>query len=108
MSFSATEIQLPLARNVVLSDEALTVELSDGRSLSVPFGWYPRLWHATPDERNRWRLIENGRGIHWTDLDEDISVEGLLLGRASGESPESLRKWLQARSHVKGPETDRE
>jgi len=103
MTSSATEIQVPLARNVIVSDEALTVELSDGRTLSVPLGWYPRLWHATSEERNRWRLIGSGRGIHWPALDEDVSVEGLLLGRSSGESHESLKNWLQARPSAGRP-----
>ncbi len=102
MSSSAIEAQVPLARSVIVSDEALTVELSDGRTLSVPLGWYPRLWHATSEERNRWRLIGNGKGIHWPEIDEDVSVEGLLLGRASGENQVSLNRWLQAR-----PSSDR-
>ena len=97
MSSSATEIRAPSARDVVITEDALTVFLTDGRMLSVPLTWYPRLWHGTADERSRWELIGDGRGIHWPDLDEDISVEGLLEGRRSGESQSSLKKWLAGR-----------
>lgn len=83
---------------VEVTDDALTVELSDGRTVSVPLPWYPRLLHATPQERRNWRLIGNGQGIHWQDLDEDISVESLLAGRHSGESQTSLKRWLEKRT----------
>ncbi|MEW6533917.1 MAG: DUF2442 domain-containing protein [Thermodesulfobacteriota bacterium] len=76
---------------------SLTVDLDDGRTISVPLVWYPRLLHATPEERNNWRLIGKGEGIHWPDLDEDISVENILFGKPSGESQRSLSKWLEAR-----------
>ena len=66
------------AQNVHVNAESLTVDLSDGRKISVPLGWYPRLEHANAEERVNWRLIGKGHGIHWPDLDEDISVEGLL------------------------------
>ncbi len=98
MISSTTEIEAPCARHIAMTDDALVVELADGRTLSVPLAWYPRLWHGTSEERNHWRLIGNGQGIHWTDLDEDISVEGLLCGRRSGESQRSLKRWLDARS----------
>ena len=75
----------------------MTAELSDGRTISVPLAWYPRLMHATPDERSKWELIGGGQGIHWPDLDEDISIEGLLAGRKSGESRQSFKQWLQAK-----------
>jgi len=88
------------ARNVVISNESLTVELNDGRAISVPLAWYPRLLHGTPEERNSWRLIGNREGIHWPDLDEDISIENLLLGKPSGESPDSFKKWLEKRMPV--------
>ena len=97
MSTLLTEIRNVKAQNVVVTDEALTVDFTDGRTISAPLAWYPRLMHGTPQERNNWRLIGNGEGIHWPDLDEDISVESLLAGRKSGESRESLRRWLQAR-----------
>jgi len=82
---------------VSLLDDALVVELVDGRTLTVPLTWYPRLAHGTPDERANWRLIGEGEGIHWPDVDEDISVEGLLAGRRSGETQASLRRWLESR-----------
>jgi hypothetical protein len=98
MSTSGVKPQdLPLARRVECSDDTLTVELSDGRTLSVPLDWYPRLLHGTPEERQDWELIGEGDGIHWPDLDEDISVEGLLAGRRSAESQPSLQRWLAAR-----------
>ena len=97
MSSSAIEIRAPSARDVVITEDALTVSLTDGRMLSVPLTWYPRLWHGTADERCHWELIGDGRGIHWPDLDEDISVEGLLEGRRSGESQSSLKRWLSGR-----------
>ena len=97
MSSSASEITVPEATNVLLSDDTLTVDLSDGRSISVPLAWYPRLVHASSEERLHWRLIGRGEGIHWPDLDEDISVEGLIAGRPSGETQTSLAKWLQSR-----------
>ena len=86
-----------LARDVTVSDHRLTVVLDDGRSLSVPLEWFPRLLHGTPAERAHWQLNGRGTGIHWPDLDEDISVEGLLAGRKSGESDSSLRRWLMSR-----------
>jgi hypothetical protein len=97
MSSSAPDLRFPTVESASVSEEALTVELSDGRTLAVPVGWYPRLLHATPAERSHWRLIGRGEGIHWPDLDEDVSVEGLLLGRPSGESQRSFQRWLQAR-----------
>jgi hypothetical protein len=81
-----------------VTDDSLAVDLVDGRTISVPLSWFPRLKHATEDERRNWRKIGLGIGIHWPDLDEDISVQSLLAGRASGESPESLRHWLDSRS----------
>jgi hypothetical protein len=90
-------MEVPDAEAVRVTDDTLEVELSDGRSISVPVSWFPRLLHGTSKERSNWRLIGGGDGIHWEDLDEDISVEGLLAGRHSGESQESLRKWLEAR-----------
>ena len=86
------------ALNVILTDESLTVELNDGRSISVPLAWYPRLLQGTPDERNNWCLIGNSEGIHWPKLDEDISVQNLLLGKRSGESQDSFKKWLRNRT----------
>ncbi len=97
MTSSLTEIAVPAATNVVVTDDTLTVDLSDGRTISVPLAWYPRLVHGTPEERAGWRLIGRGEGIHWPQLDEDLSVEGLITGRPSGESQASLARWLEAR-----------
>lgn len=98
MSTSADEILLPTAQDVKVTRDSLKVDLSDGRTILVPLTWYPRLLHATAKERENWRLIGRGRGIHWEDIDEDISVEGLLAGHPSGESQRSLKKWLEKRS----------
>ena len=98
MNTLAVEIRIPEALNVLLTDDTLSVDLSDGRSISVPIAWFPRLLHSTEQERNNWRLIGRGQGIHWEDLDEDISIEGLIAGRPSGESQESFKKWLAKRS----------
>lgn len=86
------------AHAVSVSDDSLTVDLADGRTISVPLAWFPRLAHGSPTERANWRLIGNGEGVHWPDLDEDISVASLLAGRKSGETQESLRRWLQRRN----------
>jgi hypothetical protein len=98
MSISTIEIEIPLAQGVRVTQDSLHVDLSDGRTISVPLAWYPRLLHATAEERKNWRLIGMGRGIHWEAIDEDISVEGLLAGRASSESQSSFKKWLTSRS----------
>ena len=86
------------AQAVVVTDEALVVDLVDGRTITVPLAWYPRLAHGSPTERSRWRFIGEGEGIHWPDLDEDISIEGILAGRRSGETQASLRRWLDRRT----------
>ena len=98
MNTLAVEIRVPEALNVSLTDDTLSVDLSDGRSISVPIAWFPRLLHSTEQERNNWRLIGKGQGIHWEDIDEDVSIEGLLAGKPSGESQESFKKWLDRRS----------
>jgi hypothetical protein len=97
MSISGAELKEALAQGVSLSDDALVAELADGRTITVPIAWFPRLLHGTPIERSNWRLIAGGEGIHWPDLDEDVSVASLLAGRRSGETQESLRRWLQQR-----------
>jgi len=97
MSSSPIEIVVARAVSVVITDDALIVDLSDGRTISVPLGWFPRLTHGTVEERANWRLLGQGEGIHWPDLDEDISVEGLITGRGSRESQRSLAKWLEGR-----------
>ncbi len=85
------------AESVGFSENSMIVYLDDGRSVSVPLAWYPRLHGGTPTERENFELIGDGEGIHWPDLDEDISVEGIIAGRRSAESADSLRKWLQRR-----------
>jgi len=97
MSTSNPAIEIATAKDVTVTGDSLIVELRDGRTVSVPLTWYPRLAEATPSERRRWELIGPGIGIHWPALDEDISVEALLLGLASNESPESLRRWRTGR-----------
>ena len=97
MNISVAEIIVPGAMHVTLNDESLVVDLTDGRTVSVPLSWYPRLTNATVQERNNWRLIGRGEGIHWPDLDEDISIAGLISGKPSGESRTSLLQWLAQR-----------
>lgn len=103
MSTSTVEIKVPSAIGVEVSERTLSVELNDGRTISVPVDWYPRLTHATQKERDNWKIIGGGQGIHWEDIDEDISVEGLLQGNPSGESQSSLRKWLKNRDRKYQP-----
>lgn len=98
MSSFPIETRSPQARSVAVTDHWLTVNLTDGRAVSVPLAWYPRLVHAAPPERQNWRLVGRGVGVHWPDLDEDVSVAGLLEGRASAESRASLSKWRSGRS----------
>jgi hypothetical protein len=82
---------------VDVTEDALIVELNDGRTISVPISWYPRLEHATSTERASWKLIGSGTGIHWGPIDEDISVQALIAGKASNESQASLKRWLSQR-----------
>ncbi len=97
MSTLETELRDAAAQNVNVSDDALVVDLADGRTITVPLTWFPRLGGGTPAERANWRLIGAGDGIHWPDLDEDISVQSLLAGRRSGETQESLHRWIEGR-----------
>src|SRR6266545_2846128 len=98
MNSSPIDIPLIRAKDVRFGAGTLIVELVDGRILTVPIEWYPRLAHGTHAERANWQLIGSGQGIHWPDLDEDISIDDLLAGHRSGESGESLRRWLEART----------
>ncbi|HEX5100413.1 MAG TPA: DUF2442 domain-containing protein [Polyangiaceae bacterium] len=100
MNSSQSDARRPEAVNVTITDDTLTVDLVDGRTLSVPLVWYPRLAHATTAERQHWTVIGRGEGIHWRELDEDISVAGLLAGRGSSESQSSLQKWLRGRQQA--------
>ena len=99
MTTSASPIEAIEARaqRVAVTADVLIVDLLDGRTITVPLTWYPRLAHGAETERAHWRFIGDGEGIHWPDLDEDISVEGLLAGRRSGETQASLRRWLDGR-----------
>jgi len=97
MSTSVPETRAARAETVEVTDDSLSVDLDDGRTIVVPLAWYPRLQHGTPEERSHWRPIARGEGIHWPDLDEDISVENLLAGHPSGESQRSLKLWLGER-----------
>ena len=97
MTTSVTETTTPLATGVAVTDDTLTVDLSDGRTVSVPLAWYPRLLHASTGERSNWQLIALGEGMHWPDVDEDISVASLIAGRPSAESAASLQRWLAGR-----------
>lgn len=98
MSTLGIDVVHALAQTVAVRRDALVVDLADGRTITAPLAWFPRLKHGTPAERSSWRLIGGGQGIHWPDLDEDISVESLLAGRRSGETQESLRRWLKQRT----------
>ena len=102
MNTSGVGLEVPRAEAVTVTSDTLVVELNDGRTISVPLAWFPRLLHATLDERNKWRLIGKGHWIHWEDLDEYISVEGLLAGKPSGESQVSFKKWLESRTERSG------
>ena len=97
MITSTIEVQIPEAEDVSVTDDTLQVELSDGRTMSVPLAWYPRLVHATQEERSNWELIGKGQGIRWPDLDEDLGVEGLIAGRPSRENQRSFKRWLEAK-----------
>ena len=100
VSTSASDIEQrpgPAVTSVAVTDDAVRLELTDGRTITAPLAWYPRLAHGTPAERAHWRLVGRGAGVHWPDLDEDISLEGVLAGRPSGESQASLKRWLESR-----------
>ena len=83
--------------HVTITDDTLSIDLEDGRSIEVPIGWYQRLAYGTPVERANFQISSAGYGIHWPDLDEDLGVEGILLGKKSSESPSSFKRWLQQR-----------
>lgn len=97
MTISTLRFEVPAAVALNLTEDTLTVELGDGRTVSVPLCWYPRLVHATPEERANWEIHAAGQHVHWPDLDEDLSVEMFLTGRKSGESRDSFRRWLAAK-----------
>ena len=90
----------PLAVDLTITSENLTVGLGDGRSLSIPLTWYPRLAQASEAELANWQLLGGGYAIEWPDLDEHIGVTGLLAGRRSGESETSFKRWMESRAKV--------
>jgi len=98
MSFSTVEPREVRATRVEVSEDNSSVDLADGRTIAAPLAWYPRLAHATAEERDSWRLIGGGRGVHWPEIDEDISVANLLAGQPSMESQSSFKKWLANRA----------
>ena len=102
MNFSVIEIQEARAQRVQVGEDALTIDLVDGRVVIVPLTWYPRLWYGTAEERSRFEIIGDGTLIHWPDLDEDLSVAGILAGHRSAENSQSLKKWLAQRSAPEG------
>lgn len=93
-------LDIPKIQAIKITDDTLSVDLSDGRTISVPLAWYPRLLHGSMEERQDWRLISNGEGIHWNQLDEDISVRNIIFGQPSGESQKSFQRWLTQRQGV--------
>ena len=96
-SLTVNLLEVAKIQFVEITDDTLSVDLSDGRTISVPLAWYPRLLHGSVEERNSWRLIGNGDGIHWNRLDEDVSVKNVILGQSSGESQKSFQRWLNER-----------
>ena len=97
MTTSTVEMEVSGAVTMTVTESTLTAVLVDGRAISVPLAWYPRLVHATTEERNNWELHADNQHVHWPDLDEDLSIEGLLAGRKSGESQKSFNRWLEAK-----------
>jgi hypothetical protein len=102
MSTLSVSVQEPRAQRVTVTEDSVVVDLRDGRTVSAPLAWYPRLLHGTPEERDNWRLIGSGEGVHWPDLDEDLSIDSLISGRPSGESQASLKRWLEGRKASPG------
>jgi len=98
-SLATNQIEIR-ATAVRVSDDALIIDLADGRTVSTPLAWYPRLLHGSAAERQEHQLIGQGLGIHWPQLDEDISVEGILAGRPSYEGRDSFEEWLASRSRA--------
>jgi hypothetical protein len=98
MSTSILNQQYSHIIEVRISDDTVAVDLADGRTISVPIAWYPRLLHGMPEERNNYRILGGGDGIHWPELDEDVSLENIILGQPSGESQSSFARWLAGRT----------
>jgi hypothetical protein len=102
MSSLSIRVQEPRAQRVTVTEDSVVVDLTDGRTVSAPLAWYPRLLHGTLEERDNWRLIGSGEGVHWPDLDEDLSIDSLISGRPSRESQASLKRWLGGRKASAG------
>jgi hypothetical protein len=102
MSSLGVEIEEARAQNVTVSEDALTVDLVDGRTIIVPLVSYLCLWYGADEERNRIEIIGDGAYIHWPELDEDLSVAGILAGRRPAESKQSLKRWLDRRGALPG------
>ena len=100
MNTLALEIQEARAQAVLTGEDTLVIDLVDGRTISVPLAWYPRLWYGSTQERAHFEIIGDGKYIHWPDLDEDLSIAGIIVGRRPGESAESLKKWLAERGFL--------
>lgn len=98
MNTLAIEISKSLIESVSFTEDSLIADLSDGRTITLPLAWYPRLTHATATERENWRLIGRGEGIHWPELDEDVSIENIIIGRPSGETQRSINAWINQRN----------
>ena len=102
MNTLVIDIQDLSAREIEVTEDTLVVALMDGRVISVPLAWFPRLWYGTPEERKNFEIIGDGLYVHWAELDEDLSISGILAGRRSRENPESLKSWLASRSKGSG------
>jgi hypothetical protein len=97
MSISALEIREARAQGVQIQDDSLVVHLVDGRTIIIPLAWYPRLWYGRLDERQHFEILGDGAYVHWPDLDEDLSIDGIVAGHHSGECADSLKRWLSSR-----------
>jgi hypothetical protein len=97
MSSLVLESHVVDAVGVEVNDDSIIVNLSNGRTISTPIEWFPRLMQASKEEREKWEIIGSGEGIRWDCLDEDLSVDALMRGVPSQESQKSLRRWLDAR-----------
>ena len=97
MSISALEIREARAQSIEIQDDSIVVQLVDGRTIIVPLAWYPRLWYGRPEERQHFEILGDGAYVHWPELDEDLSIDGMVAGHRSGESATSLKRWLSLR-----------
>ena len=102
MTTSGLELAVPAATAASVGEDSLVIELADGRTITAPLAWYPRLLHASASERANVRVVGQGKGLHWPDVEEDISVESVVRGRPSMESSASLKRWLAQRAQAGG------